>query len=278
MRSLGLSFVTSMRERLDRNRSYVMPVWLDDLKRWRDGMRLDVFIIAEVARLSSVPGDAVERWLATGRPFVILDNLSWLPRDRARSLLATVGDFAARYPGVGLLISANAETVRGISLPDTLSVLEVEPLSEAEVDRLLADFHATHSRLGHLVRRNAELRSAMQNRLFATVAVLSFRDDAPNLAALLRRPDAVEETIIGSYVDLMLRRRDVDDAPVVGSERLRFLAGLSWVAARLRTWGEHYFVDWLSYAWLARSPRRTFLSAATGAAVGCWRVPPSGSA
>ncbi|MBL7260126.1 hypothetical protein [Paractinoplanes lichenicola] len=251
--------------RLGRGEEPVMPV-LIDAGSWPAGLDLAGHVRQTVRQSSAVPGAAVDRWLAAGTVYLLIDNLSWLPPLRRKKAIEQVNAFRTAHPAVGLLIGANADGTRAGGAELDLPALVVESVTAGQVHLHLDRFRGTHDELRTVARDSPDLVEVLRTRLFFTTALLAFPDRDGTTMLRLRDGDP-RKAIIESYAESMLLRDDRAGplaAPGARVEREAFLRDLGWIAAQLHRLNSFYLRDYLMVEWIPQRTARRVINLAVG--------------
>ncbi|MDR6319867.1 hypothetical protein [Actinoplanes couchii] len=251
--------------RLDRGEDPVMPV-LIDAGSWPSGLDLARHVRQVLQQRSAVPGAAVDRWLAAGTVYLLIDNLSWLPPLRRKKAIEYLNAFRTAYPAVGLLLGVNAESTRAGGAELNLPELVVEPVSAGQVDLHLDRFRGTHDELRSVARDSPALVDVLRTRLFFTTALLAFPDRDGTTMLRLRNGDP-RRAIIESYAESMLLRDDRAGslaAPQARAEREAFLRDLGWIAIQLDRLNSFYLRDYLMVEWIPQRTARRVINLSIG--------------
>ncbi|MEV6492717.1 hypothetical protein AB0M20_29470 [Actinoplanes sp. NPDC051633] len=265
LRDVSWALAEDAAARLGRGDDPVMPI-LIDAGSWPAGIGLAGQVRQIVQRRSAVPAAVVDRWLATGTVYLLIDNLSWLPPLRRKAAIERVNAFRTAHPTVGLMLAVNPDGTRAGGAELDLPALVIEPVSPGQVHLHLDRFRGTHDELRSVARDSPALVDVLRTRLFFTTALLAFPDRDGTTMLRLRDGDP-RRAIIESYAGSMLLRDDRAGplaAPAAGADREAFLRDLGWIAVQLHRLNSFYLRDFLMAEWIPERCARRVINLSVG--------------
>jgi hypothetical protein len=257
----------------DSGRFDVLPVFID-LASWRPGEEFKAWLIKRMSKEYGTDEAILEKWLLEGSIALILDNVSWLPREAIASSLEEIMRFRREFPGVDVLITGNEDVIGSHLARLQLRIIRINELDKENVRSFLAGFQKSHAQLVDAVNADDRLASLLRSRLLMTSALLAFRESALPTA----RP-VDSDILMRGLIEYLMSRQDRNPPAALDldlteeADRKIAINYLAWLAAKLAP-GESVFFNWLLVHDLPEARSRKLaqaISAATiSALTGLW--------
>jgi hypothetical protein len=248
----------------DRGRSEVLPVFID-LASWRPEDGFKAWLIRRMSDEYGTGESILEKWLQEGSIALILDNVSWLPREAIESSLEEIMEFRRQFPGVDVLFTANEDVIGSYLARLQLRIIRINELDQEDVRSFLARFQTSHSSLVDAVDTDDRLASLLTSRLLMTSALLAFRERAIPTAGPVDR-----NTLMQALVEYLMSRTDrkgpaaLDLDLTKEKDRKVAMKFLAWLAAKLAP-GESVFFNQFTILDLPRTPFGKIVQAVSSA-------------
>jgi tetratricopeptide (TPR) repeat protein len=203
----------------------------------------------------SVPREQSQQWVENGQILPLLDGLDEVEKEARPVCIAAINAYRNEHLCPLVVCSRSAEyMVASIQKQGRLhleSAIEVQPLSEAQLDAALVQAGAPFAALQSELKTNSELRALARTPLWLNVLLLTFKNTP--IPTLSQQHTALQRQVCERYVQRMIEEKGQSERyPLEQTKRW-----LSWLAGQVRerNLSEEFAVEMLNPDWLARGPQ-----------------------
>jgi eukaryotic-like serine/threonine-protein kinase len=266
-----LQLCKDLLDRAEHDAGMPIPVVVN-LASWaRHRPSLDVWLVDELADGYQVPRRIAAAWVEQDALALLLDGLDEVAAAQRAACADAINAWRQEHGLVPVVVCSRTQELQALGPTLRLEeAVELQPPSDAEVDRYLGYLEATGTPLGDV--RNAlttdqELRRLLRSPLLLHVVVLAYHGRPASALQTQGTAQQRQALLWEAYLQRMFEQRPLD--PAKGYTDQMALKWLTWLAQTLQNHAQTEFnLDRLASEWLPTSAQQRQVRAAIGAAGG----------
>jgi hypothetical protein len=266
-----LQLCEDLLDRAERDAGMPIPV-VANLASWgRHRLPLDAWLVNELADGYQVPQRIAAAWVEQDALALLLDGLDEVADAQRAACADAINAWRHEHGLVPVVVSSRTQELRALGPRLRLEeAVELQPPSDAEVDRYLSYLEATGTPLGDV--RNAlttdqELRRLLRSPLLLHVVVLAYHGRPASALHAQGTAQQRQAWLWEAYLTRMFEQRPLD--PTDGYTDRTALEWLTWLARSLQDHAQTEFnLDRLAPEWLPTTAQQRRVRAAIGLAGG----------
>jgi eukaryotic-like serine/threonine-protein kinase len=266
-----LQLCDQLLDRAEHDLDQPMPVVVN-LASWADRrLPLDAWLIEELARGYQVPHRIATDWVQKEALVLLLDGLDEVAEVHRAACAEAINAWRRDHGLVSLVVCCRTRELEmlGVSL-QLEEAVEVQPPSDAEVDRYLGYLQSTGTPIGDLraaLANDQDLRRLLHSPLLLQVVALAYHGRPASALSASGSLEQRQRWLWQAYVQRMFERRPLD--PGYGYTTEQALDWLAWLARTLWHRGQSEFhLDRLTPEWLPTLSQQRRARVVTWLAVG----------
>jgi NACHT domain len=266
-----LQLCDQLLDRAEHDLDQPMPLVVN-LASWADRrLPLDAWLIEELARGYQVPHRIATDWVQQEALVLLLDGLDEVAEVQRAACAEAVNAWRRDHGLVALVVCCRTRELEtlGVSL-QLEEAVEVQPPSDAEVDRYLGYLQSTGTPMGDLraaLANDQDLRRLLHSPLLLQVVALAYHGRPASALSAVGSLEQRQRWLWQAYVQRMFERRPLD--PGYGYTTEQALDWLAWLARSLWHRGQSEFhLDRLTPEWLPTPSQQRRARVVTWLAVG----------
>jgi hypothetical protein len=269
--SVLLQLCEELLDRAEQDSGWPIPVVVNLASWGRHRLPLGAWLVDELANGYQVPRRIAAAWVEQDALALLLDGLDEVADTHRVACADAINAWRHEHGLVPMVVSGRTHELQALRSRLRLEeAVELQPLSDAEVDRYLGYLEATGTPLEDVrkaVASDQELRRLLSSPLLLHVVVLAYHGrSAPALYA----PGTVQQRqawLWEAYVARMFEQR-----PLGPSDGYNDDMALNWLVSLARSLQDHaqteFQLDRLAPEWLPSPAQQRHVRAATGLAGG----------
>ena len=266
-----LQLCDQLLDRAEHDLDQPMPVVVN-LASWADRrLPLDAWLTEELARGYQVPSRIAADWVQREALVLLLDGLDEVAEVHRAACAEAVNSWRRDHGLVSLVVCCRIRELELLDVSLQLEeAVEVQPPSDAEVDRYLGYLQSTGTPIGDLraaLVNDQDLRLLLHSPLLLQVVALAYYGRPASALSAAGSLEQRQRWLWQAYVERMFERRPLDPGCGYTTEQAR--AWLAWLAWTLRDRGQSEFhLDRLTPEWLPTPSQQRRARVMTWLAVG----------
>jgi hypothetical protein len=188
----------------EKDSSFQIPVVLS-LSTW-DGRQKPLvnWLVEELKLRYSVPMKIGRTWLKNQSLMVFLDGLDEIPENNRITCLKVINDFRQEYGLTPMVVCCRKdEYLQSNILLKLHYVLEIQPLTQLQIDRQLKKCGPKMSSIRTLLKHDSSLREIIQSPLMLEILVAAFQGKTPRMLSV---PSGTTKDLRNLIFDNYVRR------------------------------------------------------------------------
>jgi eukaryotic-like serine/threonine-protein kinase len=262
------------RELLDRaeyDSGWPIPVVVNLASWGRHRLPLGAWLVDELADGYQVPRRVAAAWVEQDALTLLLDGLDEVADTHRVACADAINAWRHKHGLVPVVVSGRTEELQALGPRLRLEeAVELQPPSDAEVDRYLGYLEATGTPIGEVrdaIAADGALRRLVNSPLLLHVVVLAYHGRPASALHALGTVQQRQAWLWEAYVARMFEQRPLDPADGYTDEMA--LGWLAWLARSLQERAQTEFnLDRLAPEWLPTAAKQRRVLAAIGLATG----------
>ena len=253
-----LELTRDLLDRAEVDKGHPLPV-VFNLSSWgADQPPLDAWLATELNVRYGVPKKLAKEWVREERFLPLLDGLDEVALARRAACVKAINTFRTHHGLLPVVVCSRVADYEALAVQLRLQgAVEIQPLTETQVDRLLEDAGPSLLGVQKALKTNATLKKLLDTPLMLSVAVLAYQGPSSEaLQAAESRTDRRAQ-LFQTYVQRMLEC--YQSRYTARYSRQQILRWLAWLGRQMDSRAQSIFYlermqpDWLSSERLAIS-------------------------
>ena len=226
-----------------------VPVVLN-LASWaKERKSLVEWIVDGLGLQYQVPRKLGRGWLENNELLLLLDGLDEVDADYRDDCIVAINSFKATHAANVVVCSRIAEYVQLQERLNLSTAVTIQPLTEAEIDRYLAQEGLELQAVRATLKHDKDMRVLVQSPLMLTIMTLAYRGMSVEELRHFASIEARRDHLFSEYVARVFERRPLPDG--ISYDQPQALQWLTYLAAQM-THREQtvFFIERLQPGWL----------------------------
>jgi hypothetical protein len=266
-----LELCEDLLDRAEQDTGMPIPVVVNLASWGRHRPALNVWLVNELANGYQVPRRIAATWIEQDALTLLLDGLDEVAEAQRAACADAINAWRRDHGLVPVVVCSRTLELQALAPRLRLEeAVELQPPSDAEVDRYLSYLEATGTPLGDVreaVMSDPELRRLLRSPLLLHVVVLAYHGRPASALHAEGTAQQRQEWLWEAYLTRMFEQRPLD--PADGYSDRMAMRWLTWLARSLQDHAETEFnLDRLDSEWLPTLAQRRRVRGAIGLAGG----------
>ena len=248
-----LQLCEELLDRAERDSDSPIPV-LVNLASWgRYRLPLSAWLVNELGDGYQVPRSLAAAWVEQDALALLLDGLDEVADTQRVACAEAINAWRDKHGLVPIVVSGRTQALQALRPRLRLNeAVELQPPSEAQVDRYLWYLETTGTSIGELrnaITADQELRQLLCSPLLLHVVALAYHGRSASALSAQGTAQQRQSWLWAAYVARMFEQRPLDPADGITDEQA--ISWLGWLAASLQSRAQTEFnLDRLTPEWL----------------------------